>query len=57
MTADVLVDERVRALHDDYVQKVNAAVAQGRLDLVDALIRQYPEHAARVGARVAEPVA
>lgn len=37
--------DRLRDLHDDYVWKVNAAVAEGRPDLVRRLSGEYTEEA------------
>jgi len=42
------LDARLRALHDDYVWKVNAAVAEGRDDLVRRLSDEYVEEAAHL---------
>jgi hypothetical protein len=39
---------RLRALHDDCVWKVNAAVAEGREDLVQMLSGEYLERAVRM---------
>ena len=39
---------RLRELHQDFAWKVNAAVAAGRDDLVDALCEEYAEEAVRV---------
>jgi hypothetical protein len=33
--------ERLRELHDDYVWELNAAVAEGREDLICALVDDY----------------
>lgn len=38
-------DERLRALHDSYVWEVNAAVGEGRLDLVRELADQFFDEA------------
>jgi hypothetical protein len=48
MTTDTIVVERLRRLHDEYVEKVNMAVHEDRDDLVDVLVREYPEAARRV---------
>jgi hypothetical protein len=50
MTTDVIVVERLRRLHEDYVERVNMAVAEDRQDLVDALARAYDDDALRVVA-------
>jgi hypothetical protein len=39
---------RLVALHDEYVEAVNAAVAEGRDDLVDHLAQEYPDAALRI---------
>jgi hypothetical protein len=45
MPADPRQTARLRELHQDFVWKVNAAVAAGRDDLVDALCEEYAEEA------------
>jgi len=40
--------ERLRALHDAYVWEVNAAVGEGRLDLVERLADDYLDEALRL---------
>lgn len=47
------VDRRLRELEDEYVAAVNAAVAEGRDDLVRALADEYPDAAAQVLAQAA----
>jgi hypothetical protein len=42
------VHRRLVALHDEYVAAVNAAVAEGREDLVDHLAEEYPDEALRI---------
>src|SRR5438094_3903532 len=42
------LDARLRALHDDYAWKVNAAVAEGREDLIRRLSDEYVEEAAHL---------
>jgi hypothetical protein len=48
MPADMQQTARLRELHDDYVWKVNAAVAEGREDLVRRLSDEYVEEAVRI---------
>jgi hypothetical protein len=57
MPADPRQTARLRELHLDYAWKVNAAVAEGRLDLVDSLCAQYADDAIRLmtGAPPGEP--
>jgi hypothetical protein len=40
--------ERLRTLHDAYVWEVNAAVGEGRLDLVSRLADEYLDEALRL---------
>ena len=47
---------RLRRLHDDYVWKVNAAVAEGRDDLIRRLCDEYVEDAVRMLAEDAGTV-
>ena len=52
--------ERLRELHDSYVWKVNAAVGEGRDDLVWRLVDEYADRALRLmtaepGAACARP--
>ena len=39
------MEPTMTALHDDYVWQVNEAVAEDRMDLVEALNAQYLEEA------------
>ncbi|HEY7100344.1 MAG TPA: hypothetical protein VH573_01760 [Mycobacteriales bacterium] len=57
MPADPRQTARLRELHQDFAWKVNAAVAAGRLDLVDALCEEYADEAVRLiaGAPPGEP--
>ena len=48
MPADPRQTARLRELHQDFAWKVNAAVAAGRDDLVDALCEEYTEEAVRL---------
>jgi hypothetical protein len=48
MPADPEQTARLRELHDDYAWKVNAAVAEGREDLIQRLSDEYVEEAARI---------
>ena len=48
MPADPRQTARLRELHPDFAWKVNAAVAAGRDDLVDALSDEYAEEAVRL---------
>ena len=48
MPADPRQTARLRELHQDFAWKVNAAVAAGRDDLVDALCEEYAEEAVRL---------
>ena len=41
-------NEQLRELHDEYVWEVNAAVAEGRLDLVWQLADDYLDRALRL---------
>lgn len=41
-------DARLHALHHDYTEAVNLAVAEGRDDIVDGLIAEYPDAALRL---------
>jgi hypothetical protein len=43
--ADRPLDAELRWLHDAYLQKVNAAVAAGREDLVNSLTQEFPDDA------------
>ena len=43
--ADDSLAERLRALHEHYVDAVNRAVAADRYDLVAELVADYPEEA------------
>jgi hypothetical protein len=40
--------DRLRELHDDYAWEVNAAIAEGREDLVWRLVDDYAEAALRM---------
>ena len=57
MPADPRQTARLRELHQDFAWKVNAAVAAGRADLVDALCEEYADEAVRLltGAPRADP--
>jgi hypothetical protein len=44
----VVDQETLERLHETYVWHVNAAVAEGRMDLVDELAREYEEEALRL---------
>jgi len=57
MPADPGQTARLRELHQDFAWKVNAAVAAGRADVVDALCEEYAEEAVRLltGAPPADP--
>ncbi len=44
LSADPLTD-RLRALHDDYAEMANTAVAEGRDDLVQQLADRYADEA------------
>ena len=48
MPGDPQQTARLRALHDDCVWKVNAAVAEGREDLIRMLSEEYLEQALRI---------
>lgn len=48
MPADSEQTARLRELHDDYAWKVNAAVAEGREDLIRRFCREYVEEALRM---------
>jgi len=37
------MDRQLTALHDEYVERVNEAVAEDRLDLVEQLNEEYVE--------------
>ena len=54
MPGDPQQTARLRALHDDCVWKVNAAVAEGREDLIRMLSEEYLEQALRILAPGAE---
>jgi hypothetical protein len=41
MPADPEQTARLRALHDEYVWEVNAAVAEGRQDLIEMYCAEY----------------
>jgi hypothetical protein len=57
MPADPRQTARLRELHQAFAWKVNAAVAAGREDLVDALCDEYAEEAVRLltGTAPADP--
>ncbi|MEU7816320.1 hypothetical protein [Pseudonocardia sp. NPDC049154] len=44
------VRARLRLLHDEYVSAVNSAVEEGREDLVERLVADYPDAALRIMA-------
>jgi hypothetical protein len=46
MTMDAV--RELRELHEDYVWRVNAAVGEGRLDIVARLVAEYPDAALRL---------
>jgi hypothetical protein len=48
MPADPRQTARLRELHQHFAWKVNAAVAAGRTDLIDALCEEYAEEAVRL---------
>jgi hypothetical protein len=48
MPADPQQTIRLHQLHDEYVWKVNAAVAEGREDLVRRLSDEYVDEALRI---------
>jgi hypothetical protein len=48
MPADPEQTDRLRELHDEYVWKVNSAVAEGREDLIRRLCDEYVDEAVRV---------
>jgi hypothetical protein len=48
MPAEPDLTARLRALHDDYVWRVNAAVAEGREDLAQEMSDDYVDEATRV---------
>lgn len=45
MIEPVTLDEQLARLHEAYVWQVNAAVGEGRMDLVQELADQYTEEA------------
>jgi hypothetical protein len=49
--------DRLRELHDAYAWKVNAAVAEGRQDLIDSYCADYYDEAVRImtGNWLADP--
>jgi hypothetical protein len=50
MPADPEQTARLRALHDQYVWEVNAAVAEGRQDLIEMYCADYVEEAVQIMA-------
>ena len=48
MPADPRQTARLRELHEDYAWKVNAAITEGRDDLIDALCDEYADEAVRL---------
>jgi hypothetical protein len=56
MPADPEQTARLHELHDEYVWRVNAAVAEGREDLIRRLSDEYVEEAVRILAE-GSPVA
>ena len=55
--ADGVVVDRLRALHEHYIDAVNRAVAEERYDLVADLVADYPDEALTVMAPWAgEPI-
>jgi hypothetical protein len=48
MPADPRQTARLRELHQHFAWRVNAAVAAGRTDLIDALCEEYAEEAVRL---------
>jgi hypothetical protein len=45
-SSDPFLDDALRHLHEQYIDAVNCAVAEGRDDLVRALVAAYPDDAA-----------
>ena len=52
MPAQEGVDRRLRDLHDEYVWEVNAAVGEGREDLVRRLADEYDDRAMQMMSEV-----
>ena len=48
MPADPGQTARLREVHQAFAWKVNAAIAAGRVDLIDALCEEYAEQAVRM---------
>jgi len=48
---ELLITDDVRTLHEWYVDAVNSAVAEDRMDLVASLAREFDREAARLGAQ------
>lgn len=48
MAAHQGADELLRGLHDEYVWEVNAAIGEGRADLVQQLVDDHLDRAMRV---------
>ena len=46
------LDGSLRELHEQYIDAVNRAVAEGRDDLVAALVADYPDAAAALMERL-----
>jgi hypothetical protein len=46
------LDDSLRALHEQYIDAVNRAVAEGRDDLVAALVADYPDAAMALMSRL-----
>ncbi len=55
LSADSLTD-LLRALHDDYAEMTNMALAEGRDDLVQQLVDRYADEALALMTARAHPV-
>ena len=49
---DPFLDDSLRDLHEQYIDAVNRAVAEGRDDLVAALVAAYPDDAVALMGRL-----
>jgi hypothetical protein len=49
-TQQLPINDDLRTLHEWYVEAVNAAVAENRMDLVASLAREFDREAALLGA-------
>ncbi|MFL6129702.1 MAG: hypothetical protein ACJ73E_11625 [Mycobacteriales bacterium] len=47
--------QALRKLHEDYVWRVNAAIGEGREDIVARLVAEYPDAALRLLTECAAP--